>query len=68
MPNPIFSMFGNQQPNNFMNLINQFNQFKSTFSGNPQEKVQELLRSGQMTQEQFNQFSQMANQLKQFIK
>lgn len=60
--NPLFNMFGNQQGpfNNMNNVINQFNQFQSTFQGDPKQKVQELLNSGQMTQNQFNQLSNMA--------
>ena len=52
---------------NMMAMIQQFNQFRSTFQGNPQQKVQELLNSGRMTQEQFNQLSQMAQQFRPFI-
>lgn len=52
---------------NMMNMVQQFNQFRSTFQGNPQQKVQELLNSGQMTQEQFNQLSSMAQQFRAFI-
>lgn len=52
---------------NMANMIQQFNQFRSTFQGNPQQKVQELLNSGKMTQEQFNQLSQMAQQFRPFI-
>lgn len=60
--NPLFNMFGNQQGpfNNMNNVIDQFNQFQSTFQGDPKHKVQELLNSGQMTQNQFNQLSNMA--------
>ena len=60
--NPLFNMFGNQQGlfNNMNNVIDQFNQFQSTFQGDPKQKVQELLNSGQMTQNQFNQLSNMA--------
>jgi len=35
----------------------------NNFRGDPRQKVQELLQNGQMTQEQFNQLSQMADQL-----
>lgn len=52
---------------NMMNMMQQFNQFRSAFQGNPQQKVQELLNSGQMTQEQFNQLSQMARTFSQFV-
>lgn len=50
------------------NLLAKFRQFKSQFQGDPQQKVQELLNSGQMTQAQFNQLSQMAQQFKGFFK
>ena len=62
MPGNNFGPFGN-----VMNMMQQFNQFRSTFQGNPQQKVQELLSSGQMTQEQFNQLSNMAQQFRPFI-
>lgn len=59
--------FGGGPFGNMMNMISQFNQFRSTFQGDPQQKVQELLNSGQMTQQQFNQLSQMAQQFRQFV-
>lgn len=58
----------NQPTNNMTNLLSQFNQFRSTFSGNPEQQVKQLLQSGRMSQEQFNQFAQMANQLRQLLK
>ena len=59
----------NPNPRNKMgDFINQFNQFKSTFSGNPEAQVRQLLQSGRMSQEQFNQLAQTANQLRQLIK
>ena len=50
------------------NFLNQFNQFRSTFSGNPEQQVRQLIQSGRMSQEQFNQLAQTANQLYRFIK
>ena len=58
----------NQPINNMANLLSQFNQFRSTFSGNPEQQVKQLLQSGRMSQEQFNQFAQTANQLRQLLK
>ena len=52
--NPLFNMFGPQQ-NNMpfpMNMIQQFTQFCQTFKGDPRQEVQNMLTSGQMTQEQ----------------
>lgn len=54
--------------NNFVNLLNQFNNFKRNFKGDPKQKVQELLNSGQMTQEQLNQLEQMARQFQGILK
>lgn len=70
MSNPIFNLMNNNNMmnNDMMNFINQFNNFRSIFNGNPQEQVQNLLRNGQMTQEQFNQFSQMADQLRSLVR
>lgn len=68
MGNPFFNRFNRNQSSmpgpfgNAQNLMNQFQQFKSQFQGDPKAQVQELLNSGKMTQEQFNQLSSMAQQ------
>ena len=49
-------------------VMQQFNQFRKTFTGNPQQAVMNLLQQGSMTNEQFQQLSQMAQQFKQFMK
>lgn len=67
----LFSRFGMQQPsmnNGFNDMLNRFKEFKRTFSGNPQQQVQQLLNSGQMTQEQFNQLSKMATQFQNMMR
>jgi len=70
MGNPFYGKFGNNNNNNnqFANLIKQFNQFKKSIKGDPKQQVQELLNSGQMTQEQFNQIQGMARQLQGVLK
>lgn len=71
MANPLFNMFGNNSNGgpftNVTQLMNQFEQFKSTFQGDPQQKVQELMNSGQMSQEQFAQLSSMAQTFQQLM-
>jgi hypothetical protein len=64
MANPLLNLFGNgspqpQQPNMFQ----RFQEFANNFRGDPRQKVQEMLQNGTMTQEQFNQYSNIANQL-----
>ena len=57
----IMQMFGNVQ--NFQNGFQQFKQQVEQQGINPQQKVQELLNSGQMSQQQFNQLREFANML-----
>lgn len=69
MTNPLFNLLGgNKMPPNMANLIQQFQQFKSTFQGNAQQQVQQLLNSGKVSQQQYNQAVQMANALKGMLK
>ena len=55
----------NSQPNNIINAVRQLQQ---TFQGNPQQEVEQLLRSGKVSQEQYNNAVQKANQLMQFFR
>ena len=54
--------------NKMGDFLTQFNQFRSTFSGNPEQQVKQLLQSGRMSQDQFNNLAQTADQLRQFFK
>ena len=72
MANPIQEKFGNgSQPSgpfgNIQAMMNQFQQFRQSFQGDPRAQVQQLLNSGKMTQEQFNQLSNMASQFQQMM-
>lgn len=72
MANPLFNLFGNAMQNtpfgNAMQMMQQFQQFRQQFQGDPKQQVQELLNSGRMSQEQFNQLQQMATQFQQMMK
>ena len=71
MSNPLFQMLGNAMPNNIGNmgnLIQQFQQFRNTFKGDPRQQVQQLLNSGRVSQEQYNKAVQMANMFQNMIK
>lgn len=62
MANPLFSQFGGQQVNPMQQLIAEANQLKKTMQ-NPRAEVERLLQTGQMSQAQFNKFSQIAQQI-----
>lgn len=75
MPNPLFNMFGqnggqmiNDPFSNMTNLLTQFNKFRSNFQGDPEQKVKELLSTGQMTEAQFKQLSEAARQFHMLMK
>ena len=62
MPNPLFSQFGGQHVNPMQHLVEDARNLKQTIQ-NPRSEVERLLQSGQMSQSQFNQFSQIAQQI-----
>ena len=53
----------NNNDNNPMNMMGQFMNFAKGFNGNPEQIVQNMLNSGQLTQEQLNQIMPMAQQM-----
>lgn len=62
--NPLFQMMGG---NNAPPIVQQFLQFKQTFKGDPQQQIQQLLNSGKISQEQYNQAVQQAKALQQML-
>ena len=65
--NPLFNVLnGEQQPTNngngFSNFMADFQRLQQTVK-NPRQEVERLLQSGAMSQQDFNRFGQMANQI-----
>lgn len=52
---------------NPMQMVQQFHQFRQNFQGDPQQIVQQLLNSGQMTQSQYNQLTEIAQQFQKLL-
>lgn len=65
MNNPFFGALGGG--NSFMQMMQQFQQFKANFHGDPKAEVEKLLQSGKLNQQQLNQLQQMAKQFKQLL-
>lgn len=61
--NPLYQMMGGNMPP----IVQQFMQFKQTFRGDPQQQIQQLLNSGKVSQEQYNQAVQQAKALQQML-
>ena len=58
MSNPLYN--GMNQPQN--NIMQKFQQFQRMFKGDPKQQVQHMLNSGKVSQQQYNNAVQMANQ------
>lgn len=79
MSNPMLDMLSRGSPQQFygngnmsggpMQMMQQFAQFRRMMQGrNPQQMVQNLLSSGQMSQAQFDQLKQQANELQKILR
>jgi len=60
------NLFRSMQPAQ-LNIIQQFNQFRQNFRGNPQQQIQQMLNSGKVTQAQYNAAVQKAQQLQRLL-
>lgn len=65
MNNPFFGALGGV--NGFMQMMQQFQQFKANFHGDPKAEVEKLLQSGKLSQAQLNQLQQMAKQFQSLM-
>ena len=59
--NPLYQQMGSD------NIVSRFQKFRQSFSGDPQKKVQELLNSGKVSQEQYNRAVQQAQTLRKML-
>ena len=62
MPNPLFGQFGGQQVNPMQQLVEDARKLKQTMQ-NPRAEVERLLQTGAMSQQKFNELSQIAQQI-----
>ena len=66
MSNSLFDQFGRQN-NPLEQLAQQARDFRRQFSGNPRQEVERLLRTGAMSQQDFNRYSKIAKQVVQMM-
>ncbi len=72
MSSPIFNAIGGNIANmgggnNPFRMVQEFINFANEFKGDPKAEVQNLLNSGKMTQEQYNQLQGMAGQFQSLL-
>lgn len=66
MPNQLYQDLEKNRSNR--NFMGQFQRFMRNFSGNPKQLVQSMISSGRMSQSQFEQYAQMATELRKMLK
>ena len=67
MSNPLFQMLGSMPGGNMQQMLARFQQFQQSFRGDPRQQVQQLLNSGRISQQQYDQAVQMAQQLQRML-
>ena len=65
MSNPLFNQM--QPQNQFTQMMQRFQQFRQQFQGDARQQVQQLLNSGKVSQQQYNNAVQMAQQLQRMM-
>lgn len=63
MANPLFNALGGQQMNPMAQLVADAKRLQQTMTVNPKQMVEELVKSGRMSQQDFNNYAQIANQI-----
>lgn len=68
MNSPLFNALGGaSNMGGMLGMIQQFQQFRQNFKGDPRQQVQQMLNSGRISQAQYNQAVQMAQQLQRAL-
>ena len=52
---------------NNINMIQQFIQFRNSFKGDPRQQIQQMMNSGRITQDQYDQAVRMAQQFQRIL-
>lgn len=75
MSNPLMQFMGGGAPSgmpgplgNMAQILQQFQQFRAAFKGDPKQQVEMLRKSGQMSDAQYQQLEAMAKQIMPFLK
>ena len=68
MANPLMNILGVSSHTSNKSIVEQFRDFRNSFKGDPQAKINEMLSSGQITQSQLNQATEMAKMVQVMLK
>jgi len=63
MNNPLYKQIQQQNQNPMNVFMQKFNQFRQSFSGDPQEQIQKMMNAGKVSQQDYNNAYQKAQQV-----
>lgn len=63
MNNSIYNLMGTPLSGQMQNMLVKYKEFSRNFKGNPQQIVEDMLKTGQMTQAQYNALQEPAKHL-----
>ena len=67
MMNQLFRQLNQNQNGMGNDIVSRFNQFRQSFSGDPQKMIQQMLNSGRVSQAQYNDAVQKAQALSKML-
>ena len=67
MNNPLYKQIQQQNPNPMNEFMRMFQQFRQSFSGDPQEQIQKMMNAGKISQQDYNNAYQKAQQVMRMI-
>ena len=67
MNNPLYRQIQQQNQNPMNVFMQRFQQFRQSFSGDPQEQIQKMMNSGKISQQDYNNAYQKAQQMMRMI-
>ena len=67
MNNPLYKQIQQQNPNPMNEFMQRFQQFRQSFSGDPQEQIQKMMNAGKVSQQDYNNAYQKAQQVMRML-
>ena len=68
MANSLYqALNGNMNMGNMGDFMTRLQNFQRTIQGDPRQQIQQMLNTGQISQQQFNQAAQMATQIQRMM-
>ena len=67
MNNPLYKQIQQQSQNPMSVFMQKFQQFRQSFSGDPQEQIQKMMNAGKISQQDYNNAYQTAQQMMRML-